>query len=51
MNKIAFDALRNGAATMKKEQNNMKLEDIDNVMDDVQEQMEVADEIGQALAQ
>eukprot|EP01134_Creolimax_fragrantissima_P003577 CFRG3577T1 len=51
MNKLAFDALRNGAATMKKEQNNMKLEDIDNVMDDVQEQMEVADEIGQALSQ
>ena len=52
--KINADALKSmkaGAGAMKKMQDGMTIEQVDNIMMDVEEQQEVANEIGDALAQ
>jgi charged multivesicular body protein 4 len=51
MNVGAMEAMRDGAAAMRAMQKNMTLDDVDDVLDDIQETMEVADEISNAISQ
>jgi len=47
----AFRALSNGAKTIKHINNNMTLQNVDDVMEEVMEQMDVSNAIGDAMAQ
>ena len=47
----AMSVMKEGASAMKTIHKNMKVEDVENTMEDVREQMDVADEINQAIAQ
>lgn len=46
----ALSAMQEGARAMKSLNNNMSIDDVDEVMDEIREQIEVANEVGQAIA-
>ena len=50
-NMEVFNAARMGAQGLAKAHNNMNVDEVDDVMDDITEQLQVADEIGSALSQ
>jgi len=47
----AMNAMKMGATSMKAIHKNMKVEDVDNIMDDIRDQMDVANEINDAISQ
>jgi len=49
-NVAALQAMQEGARTMKQMNKNMEVEDVEDVMEDIREQMEVATEVGQAIS-
>ncbi|CEG44342.1 snf7-domain-containing protein [Plasmopara halstedii] len=51
VNMETFTALRSGAEQMKAIHNQMNVDKVDNIMDDIQEEMATADEIGRAISQ
>eukprot|EP01104_Vermistella_antarctica_P018977 TRINITY_DN7235_c0_g1_i1.p1 TRINITY_DN7235_c0_g1~~TRINITY_DN7235_c0_g1_i1.p1 ORF type:complete len:219 (+),score=82.64 TRINITY_DN7235_c0_g1_i1:218-874(+) len=51
MNLKVFDAMKAGAQTIKREHRNMSIDDVDDIMDDIREQMDVAEEISNAISQ
>merc|ERR1712108_42696 len=50
-NMMAIDAMKTGAASMKKIHKSMTVDDVDKTMDDVRDQMDVASEISDAISQ
>ncbi|KAL3656943.1 hypothetical protein V7S43_018148 [Phytophthora oleae] len=51
VNMETFTALRSGAEQMKAIHGQMNVDKVDNIMDDIQEEMATADEIGRAISQ
>ncbi|RLN94534.1 hypothetical protein BBJ28_00006616 [Nothophytophthora sp. Chile5] len=51
VNMETFTALRSGAEQMKAIHGQMNVDTVDNIMDDIQEEMATADEIGNAISQ
>jgi charged multivesicular body protein 4A/B len=51
VNMETFTALRSGALQMKAIHGQMNVDTVDNIMDDIQEEMATADEIGRAISQ
>ncbi|KAG2520900.1 hypothetical protein JM18_006880 [Phytophthora kernoviae] len=51
VNMETFTALRSGAEQMKSIHGQMNVDTVDNIMDDIQEEMATADEIGRAISQ
>ncbi|KAF1333108.1 Snf7-domain-containing protein, partial [Globisporangium splendens] len=51
VNMETFTALRSGANQMKAIHGQMNVDTVDNIMDDIQEEMATADEIGRAISQ
>ncbi|TYZ57279.1 hypothetical protein PybrP1_007543, partial [[Pythium] brassicae (nom. inval.)] len=51
VNMETFQALRSGANQMKAIHGQMNVDTVDNIMDDIQEEMATADEIGRAISQ
>ena len=51
VNMETFTALRSGAEQMKTIHGQMNVDKVDNIMDDIQEEMATADEIGRAISQ
>jgi charged multivesicular body protein 4 len=51
VNMETFTALRSGANQMKAIHGQMSVDTVDNIMDDIQEEMATADEIGRAISQ
>ncbi|TMW68876.1 hypothetical protein Poli38472_001032 [Pythium oligandrum] len=51
VNMETFNALRAGANQMKAIHGQMSVDTVDNIMDDIQEEMATADEIGRAISQ
>lgn len=51
VNMETFNALRSGADQMKAIHGQMNVDTVDNIMDDIQEEMATADEIGRAISQ
>ncbi|EEY60311.1 uncharacterized protein PITG_12696 [Phytophthora infestans T30-4] len=51
VNMETFTALRSGAEQMKSIHGQMNVDKVDNIMDDIQEEMATADEIGRAISQ
>lgn len=49
-NKAVLDSMKTGAAALKKAHGNMNADDVHDLMDDIQDQQEVADEITSALS-
>jgi len=49
-NKAVLDSMKTGAAALKKAHGNMNADDVHDLMDDIQDQQEVADEITTALS-
>jgi len=49
-NKAVLDAMKMGSSALKKAHGNMNADDVHDLMDDIQEQQEVADEITTALS-
>lgn len=49
-NKAVLDSMKIGASALKKAHGNMNADDVHDLMDDIQEQQEVADEITNALS-
>lgn len=47
----AMNAMRQGAEAMKTIHRNMTIEDVDNTMEEIREQMDLANEISDAIAQ
>lgn len=50
-NAATFQAMKTGTAAMKKMREETKVEEVDDLMDEIKEEMEMADEISNALAQ
>mmetsp|Transcript_23786 Transcript_23786/g.33384 ORF Transcript_23786/g.33384 Transcript_23786/m.33384 type:complete len:224 (+) Transcript_23786:184-855(+) len=50
-NAETFQAMKAGTSTMQKIRNDVGIEKVDDVMDDIREEMEMANEINQAIAQ
>jgi len=46
-----MNVMKMGAQTMKSIHNNITIEDVDNTMEDIQEQMSIANEINEAISQ
>ncbi|CAI5740277.1 unnamed protein product [Peronospora destructor] len=51
VNMETFTALRSGAEQMRAIHGQMNVDKVDNIMDDIQEEMATADEIGRAISQ
>lgn len=51
VNVQAMDAITAGAATMKRLHQSMTIDDVDNTMEEIQEQMDVASQISTAISQ
>ncbi|CAM9332096.1 unnamed protein product, partial [Chrysoparadoxa australica] len=49
MNLETFKAMQSGAAAMKNARGTLEVDDVDQVMDDIQEEMEISDQIGEAI--
>jgi charged multivesicular body protein 4A/B len=50
-NAATFDAMKSGTATMKKIRNEVGIEKVDDIMDEIKEEMEMAQEVNAAIAQ
>lgn len=50
-NYAALDAMKTGANALKNISRTMTIEDVEDTMEDIREQMDIADEIGNAIAQ
>ncbi|CAB9515814.1 body protein 4B [Seminavis robusta] len=50
-NAATFDAMRSGTNTMKKIRNDVGIEKVDDIMDEMKEEMEMAEEVNNAIAQ
>jgi charged multivesicular body protein 4A/B len=50
-NAATFDAMRSGTQTMKKIRQDVGIEKVDDIMDEMKEEMEMANEINNAIAQ
>eukprot|EP00953_Heterococcus_sp_UTEX-ZZ885_P040230 20577-Heterococcus_DN1.PRE.1 len=50
MNYQTFRAMQSGAKAMQQARGQLDVDDVDQVMDDIQEEMDIADQIGDAIA-